>query len=179
MNKNFNYRIFYGHHGHRQKEVFDEQTLCHWIDLPLCTQSYAKKNIKDYSFSNEAHFLIDKNYAPWADWFEYTGYPSVEIHKQSTLFNETTLCLSAAQSNSGITIGDSLLALPLIQSGELIMPFPHGIKSAETYSLFKEKNGTQSPAEKLFERWLFDEIETYQSKVTQLLADKGINVIER
>lgn len=179
MEKNFNYRIFYGTHGSAQKPSLEELHLCHWIDLPLCTKEYAEQNIKNSQFAKDTLFLLDKNYNPWPDWFEATDCPSINIEKNSTLFNETTLCLSAASTGSGITIGDSLLALPYIQLGSLIMPFPYGLKSKETYSLFKDQNGTVSKAEKQFENWLFREMNNYQNAIESILIEKNIHIIER
>jgi len=179
MEEDFNYRIFYGLHGSHQQDTLEEKRLCHWIDLPLCAPSYAKQHIANETFTDKTNFLLDKNYNPWKDWFELTGFKDPGRIESGTVFNETTLCLSAAIAGSGITIGDSLLALSLIQAGDLVMPFQYGIKSEETYSLFRTQKATLSPAEKTFEDWLFLTIKNYQMKVDQYLLENGITVINR
>jgi DNA-binding transcriptional LysR family regulator len=179
MEADFNYRIFYGLHGNHRQGSLEEIKLCHWIDLPLCAPSYAKEHITNQKFADKTNFLLDKNYNPWKDWFELTGYKDPGNVESGTVFNETTLCLSAAIAGSGITIGDSFLALSLIQAGDLIMPFKYGIKSEETYSIFRTRKVKLSSAEKIFEDWLFLTIKNYQKKVDQYLIENGITIISR
>ncbi|MFT6371957.1 MAG: LysR family glycine cleavage system transcriptional activator [Gammaproteobacteria bacterium] len=179
MEADFNYRIFYGLHGNHRQGSLEEIKLCHWIDLPLCAPSYAKEHITNQKFADKTNFLLDKNYNPWKDWFELTGYKDPGNVESGTVFNETTLCLSAAIAGSGITIGDSFLALSLIQAGDLIMPFKYGIKSEETYSIFRTRKVKLSSAEKIFEDWLFSTIKNYQKKVDQYLIENGITIISR
>jgi DNA-binding transcriptional LysR family regulator len=179
MEDDFNYRIFYGMQGSHKQESLEEKKLCHWIDLPLCAPNYAKAHITNQQFSDKTNFLLDKNYNPWKDWFEFTGYTDPGSTDSGIVFNETTLCLSAAVAGSGITIGDSLLGLSLIQSGYLVMPFQYGIKSAETYSIFRVQKTQLTLAEKLFEDWLFLTIEKYQMAVDHYLYQNGITIINR
>lgn len=59
-----------------------------WIDIPLCGPTYAEQNAA--AFQNDAgpekeaqkeglHFLLDKNYNPWQQWFEKTGVRPLDI----------------------------------------------------------------------------------------------------
>ena len=77
-----------------------------------------------------------------------------------------------------MAIGDSFLTLPLIQLGELVVPFKVGLISAQTYSLFTAAR----PAAKAaihFERWLRNAVAEYQSTVFQELRRHGIDIIDR
>ncbi|MFD2206492.1 LysR family transcriptional regulator [Kiloniella antarctica] len=179
MQEDFDFRIFYGPQGTYQNDSLQEKKLCHWIDLPLCSPEYARTHITSQGFSENTHFLLDKNYNPWDDWFKYTEYENPGITDFGTVFNETTLCLSAAIAGGGITIGDSFLALSAIQAADLVMPYRYGLKSVETYSIYHQKDVKHSTEEDIFENWLFSTISIYQNKVDQYLLKNGITIIDR
>nr|WP_083884556.1 LysR family transcriptional regulator [Pseudomonas sp. UW4] len=179
LDEDFDFRIFYGMHGARAGAGLEETELCRWIDVLVCTRGFAETYLGEGRKPCEAPYLIDANYDVWDEWCTLTGLVPGGPRRQQTVFNETTLCLSVAASGGGLTIGDSFLALPAIQTGELIVPYPLGLVSAQSYSLFKPKARPNSPASQKFETWLRDAIDTYQVTVRQALAEKGIRVVER
>lgn len=178
MDENFSFRIFYGPEGRFSSDGIEENFLCDWIDIPLCTAEYAAEHIPGGRFSPTAHFLNDKNYAPWDAWFRRSGIEKPAGSVEQTQFNETTLCLSATLAGSGITIGDSLLCLYAIEDGRLIAPFRLGIRSVERYSICHRRNDTLTRAETVFRNWLRDAIGLYQGRVEQVVSRLGIEVAD-
>lgn len=179
LDEDFDLRIFYGHLGQHQNGGLTERTLCAWIDMPVCAPSFAKRYLQPGQLVAAAPQLIDSNYDVWDEWCQHTGFDPGGPRQQKTLFNETTLGISVAVSGGGLAIGDSLLALPLIRMGELIVPFGIGLVSAQTYSLFSSPGAQRSKAARRFEAWLHAAVSTYQFTVQDQLALRGIRVVER
>jgi DNA-binding transcriptional LysR family regulator len=172
--ENFSFRIFFGPEGRYETENFIEDFLCDWIDIPVCTPEYAATYITEHGRYHNAHFLLDKNYNPWSEWFEKVGLENPGEQATYTSFNETTLCLSAALAGSGITIGDSFLCLAAIDNGSLVAPLKIGLRSAERYSICYPKGRNLSKPERDFRKWLTRTIWEYEQNITQILS--GINI---
>jgi LysR family glycine cleavage system transcriptional activator/LysR family transcriptional regulator of beta-lactamase len=178
LDEDFDLRIFYGAGGDPDTGLVETE-LCRWIDLPVCTAEFAKRYLANGRKPNAANYLIDANYDVWDEWCALTGTDAGGPRKHTTIFNETTLCLSVATSGGGLTIGDSFLNLSAITSGDLIVPYPAGLVSAQSYSLFWPFSRQESAAVRKFTAWLQDSVENYQSSVLRALADRGIRVVER
>ena len=177
LEEDFDFRIFYGMQGTHAKGPLAETELCRWIDMPVCTQAFADRFLKVGHSGDIAH-LVDANYNVLQEWMQFAGIDFGNRRLRSTLFNESTLPISVAASGGGLAIGDSFLTLPLIQLGELVVPFKVGLISAQTYSLFTAAR----PAAKAaihFERWLRNAVAVYQSTVFQELRRHGIDIIDR
>jgi len=127
----------------------------------------------------DAQLLVDANYDVWADWFRLTGRPNPAVATQVTNFNETSLCLSAAMSSGGITIGDTFLAFPAIRAGVLVAPFRFGLQSEQSYAIFSRNAGTPTPAETAFRNWLFGTVRSHQKAVEAYLVENRIAMIQR
>ena len=179
LDDHFDFRIFYGMEGGKAAAGLEEAELCRWIDMLVCTQNFAESYLQEGHKPADAPYLIDANYDVWEEWCALTGIDPGGPRRQQTVFNETTLCLSVAASGGGLTIGDSFLALPAIRSGELIVLYKVGLVSAQSYALFKPQGRAAGPASRKFETWLRGAIDTYQKNVLQVLAEKGIVVVER
>lgn len=179
LGEDFDIRIFYGFPGQFSDSGLAETELCRWVDMPVCTRAFAQRYLVDQQKWDEAPYLIDANYDVWDEWCEFTGHDAGGERRHTTIFNETTLCLSVAASGGGVTIGDSILTLPAIISGDLIVPFPSGLLSAQSYSLYTADVRRLSPAAKKFESWLKDAVESYQATVMRVLGDRNIRVFSR
>ena len=175
--EDFSFRIFYGPAHCYETENLIEDFLCDWVDIPVCTPEYEATHITELGRYHNPHFLIDKNYNPWSEWFEKTGVEDPGAQATYTSFNETTLCLSAALAGSGITIGDSFLCLSAINSGRLVAPFKIGLRSSERYSICYPTGRTLSKSERDFQKWLTQTIKEYDQNVGQFLRGIGIKVI--
>jgi LysR family glycine cleavage system transcriptional activator len=179
LDEDYDLRIFYGTLGEHANTGLVEKELCRWIDLPVCTQAFAERFLASDRRPREVHHLIDANYDVWDEWTTLTGTPSGGPRKHTTIFNETTLCLSVARSGGGLTIGDSFLCLPAIISGELVVPYPVGLVSAQCYVLLRPASRQAATAVCKFEAWLEDSVASYQSSVLHELGCRGIRVVER
>tara|TARA_R110002020_G_scaffold48286_1_gene137610 strand:+ start:8819 stop:9760 length:942 start_codon:yes stop_codon:yes gene_type:complete len=178
MDEDFSFRIFYGPAGAFASEVLEEEELCEWIDLPLCTQEYSAAHVSDGTLAPTTHFLIDSNYNPWETWFRRAKIPDPGQGTRRTSYNETSLCLSAALAGSGVTIGDSFMCLGAIAEGRLVAPFKLGLRSRERYWICRLKKRELTDAERLFQAWLAQEVVTYQRRVNQVFTDLNIEVLD-
>ena len=179
LDEDFDFRIFYGMAGDQSATRLIETELCRWIDLPVCTKGFAQRYLSKGLKASDAPCLIDANYDIWDEWCGLTGFNAGGARKDTTIFNETTLCLSVATSGGGLTIGDSFLALPAIIAGDLIVPFSTGLLSAQCYSLYTSPGRKPSPAARMFSAWLKDAVESYQASVLRELGDRNIKVVTR
>ncbi|RUW74463.1 MULTISPECIES: LysR family transcriptional regulator [unclassified Mesorhizobium] len=179
LDEDFDFRIFYGMKGATSCDGFEETQLCHWIDMLVCTETFAGSYIGKGRKLCEAPCLVDANYDVWDEWCALTGIDPGGPRGQQTVFNETTLCLSVAASGGGLTVGDSFLSLPAIRTGELIVPHQVGLVSAQHYALLKPQGRSTGLAGRKFEAWLRGAIEAYQVTVLQVLSEKAIQVRER
>lgn len=179
QDEDFDFRIFYANEGALASKAFHESVLCRWIDMLVCTPDFAANHLGPEKPLCEAPYLADANYDMFEEWCSLTGINAGGTRQHITVFNETTLCLSVAASGGGLTIGDSFLALPPIQSGSFVVPYKVGLVSAQCYLLFKRRNRPPTVAHRKFETWLRGAIRDYQSSLLQVLADKGIRIIER
>jgi LysR family glycine cleavage system transcriptional activator/LysR family transcriptional regulator of beta-lactamase len=175
--EDFSFRIFYGPVGRFLSDDLTEEELCDWIDIPLCTTDYAAEHLPEGTLSKTARFLIDRNYDPREDWFAYSGVPDPGSDVHVSKFNDTSMCLSAALSGSGITIADSFIALESMESGHLVAPFKLGLRSTERYSICRQAQRAPSKVEARFQKWLLREIEQYQVGVESILLKQGVKVV--
>jgi DNA-binding transcriptional LysR family regulator len=93
-----------------------------------------------------------------------------------TVFNETSLCLSAAMAGAGIAIGDSFLAFEPLKKGTLVPPFPQGVRSHEAYMLYRRANVGRSTAQETFESWIIEALDDYTKEVEQLLSCMDVRI---
>ncbi|MBE2278242.1 MAG: LysR family transcriptional regulator [Rhodobacteraceae bacterium] len=177
MDRNFSFRIFYGQVGSFASQELTEETLCDWIDLPLCTPDYAAAHLADGQLLPTARFLIDRNYDPRRDWFAHSGVPDPGDRVQVSQFNDTSMCLSAALSGSGITIGDSFMALDALQNGRLVAPFALGLRSTLRYAICFPAQRALTKNEERFKTWIKSEIAGYQLRVESILLERGVTVV--
>lgn len=175
--EHFSFRIFYGPTGCFASEDLSEEILCDWIDIPLCTPDYAEDHLSDGMLDKTARFLVDRNYDPRKDWFAHSGVTDPGPDVQVSKFNDSSMCLSAALSGSGITIGDSFMALDALRSGRLVAPFKLGLRSIEHYSICRAARHASSKVEARFHKWLLREINRYQTSVESILLEQGVTVV--
>lgn len=179
LDEDFNFRIHYGYFGATVSSDLREEVLCRWYDVPVCTPDYARHHVGPAGNLVDAQLLIDANYDVWDNWFLRTALANPGTARHITRFNETSLCLSAAMSGGGITIGDSFLAFPAIRAGHLVMPFHVGLESEQCYSIYLRKGIRATAAEGAFLSWISQVVRTHQDSVDTYLADSGIGLVRR
>ena len=179
LDEDFSFRIFYGYFGNHACGGLNEEVLCRWYDLPVCTSDYSAAHVSATGDLVDAQLLVDANYDVWDDWFSFAGHPHSDAKIRTANFSETSLCLSAAMSGGGMTIGDTFLALLAIRAGRLVAPFRFGLESAQNYSIFFQKFRHPTPAETAFRRWLFDRVALHQEEVESYFQAHEISMIRR
>lgn len=178
MDEDYNYRIFYNDPADTDTEMLQGRELCRWIDLPLCAPDYLQspERSPEVVLVN-AHLLHDRTWKPWSDWLGAVGIEDKVDIENGTVFNETSLCLSAAMARTGIAIGDSFLAFEHIRDGTLVPPFPLGLRSQDAYMLYRRRNIEQSQSERAFESWIVTALSDYMNKVERLLARLDVEIM--
>ncbi|TJW00092.1 MAG: LysR family transcriptional regulator [Mesorhizobium sp.] len=178
LDEDFDFRIFCRTKGDKVYAGFEETHLCHWIDMLVCTESFATSYLYNGHKACDAPYLVNERYDIWEEYCARAGIDSGGLRRHQTRFDETTLCLSVAASGGGMTIGDSFLALPAIRTGELIVPYKIGLVCEDYYGMFKPLGRSATPASRKFEAWLHGAVKDHEAMVFQVLAEKGIRVIE-
>lgn len=177
MDEDFNFRIFYADPSVADTDTpLERRELCRWIDLPLCAPDYIDTNLAPETVLSRAHLLHDRNAQPWSDWLRAAGVEYDVDPNNGTVFNETSLGLSAAIAHAGIVIGDSFLALQHIRDGMLVPPFPLGLRSRDAYMLCRRLGREHSPAERAFEDWIQQALSSYMAEVEGLLAWMNVRI---
>ncbi|MGN8020398.1 LysR family transcriptional regulator [Phyllobacterium sp. 22229] len=175
QDEDFDFRIFYCEPDRNENNRFISYELCRWIDIPVCTPGFARQYLLIGHDICDVPHLIDANYDIWDEWCARAAI-STGMRRRTTVFNETALCLSVAASGGGLTIGDSILTLPEIMSGELITPILIGVVSIQAYMVFKSERRARRSA-RIFENWLKKGVEDYQSSAQNTLQQKGITIV--
>lgn len=178
MDEDFSFRIFYGAPGSFASSDLIERDLCGWIDLPLCTPDYATEHIADGALKKSVRLLIDRNYNPWKNWLAHSGVPDPGPAIETSVFNDTSMCLSAALSGSGLTIGDSFMALAAIRNGDLIAPFKIGLRSDQRYVICRMDRQATTKVESRFLDWITREIEHHEKRVEDIMFNLGVDRID-
>jgi LysR family glycine cleavage system transcriptional activator/LysR family transcriptional regulator of beta-lactamase len=178
----FDFDIFYTdiRKGVMQADGHPSRELCRWFDLPLCAPNYAEKlGPQAAEGLGNAHLLHDRDHNFWIDWLHATGMEDQVDPMRGTVFNGTSLCLSAAKAGAGIAIGDTLIAAADIRDGTLVMPYPHALRSAKAYVLYRRSCQRQSPQQRAFEDWIAGELDEHARHTEGWLRDIGATIEDR
>jgi DNA-binding transcriptional LysR family regulator len=179
MDEDYNYRIVYANPDEPggNLQMLEGRELCRWVDFPLCAPDYLQAPAESpATVLAEAHLLHDRTARPWRDWLEGADIREEVGLEHGTVFNETSLCLSAAMAHAGIAIGDTFLAFPHLREGTLVPPFPLGLRSSEAYMLYRRPGVERSPAERAFEEWLVGAVGTYTDELERFLSRMAVRI---
>lgn len=178
----FDFDIFYTdlQSGVAQIDGRAPRELCRWFDLPLCAPRYADKlGPRPAEGLRDAHLLHDRNHGFWIDWLHSADLDDRVDALQGTVFNGTSLCLSAAKAGTGIAIGDTLIAAADIRDGTLVIPYPHALRSAKAYVLYRHSGKRQTPQQRSFEDWITNELQEHTRHTEDWLRDIGATIGQR
>lgn len=177
LDEDYDFRIFYGDPTECETEILKGRELCRWIDLPLCAPGYLQSlaDEPETRLAN-AHLLHDRSTQLWSEWSSAAELATDVDIEAGTVFNETSLCLSAAMAGAGIAIGDSFLAFEPLKKGTLVPPFSRGVRSREAYMLYRRANVRSSAAQEAFEDWIVAALDEYTDEVERLLSCMDVRI---
>lgn len=178
----FDFRIFYVDGAETGTAIGGHvpRMLCRWMDLPLCAPHYADTIPKEAAAGlQRAHLLHDRDHGFWIDWLRSAGLEDRVDAMRGTVFNGTSLCLSAAKAGAGIAIGDTLIAAADIREGSLVVPYPHALRSAKAYVLYRRAGERQTPQQRAFEDWIVGELQELERGTERWLLDRGTRIGNR
>jgi DNA-binding transcriptional LysR family regulator len=179
LEDSFQFRIFYldKQLENLSEDRFGKTDLCSWINIPLCAPGYLRDKAGSINeILKSSDLLHDRDRQFWTDWITHAGYDKSLADVGGTVFDSTSLCLSAAVSGAGIAIGDTLTAFRFIREGKLVCPFPFGVTSRSKYILLTDKRSRPSAADALFEAWLKHRTGQFMTDQTALLKTLEIQV---
>lgn len=177
LDEDFDIRIFYFDPDLPipEAERFDIVELCSWANLPLCAPDYMDKiDSGDNDPLKNASLLHDRDRRFWTEWLCEAGMDTSSADAGGTVFDSTSLCLSAAVSSAGIAIGDTLTAFDLLRSGRLVVPFQYAIRSQEKYLLMVDKVRTGRSGNRAFQEWIGQRMEQHLVAQVNLLSELSI-----
>ncbi|MBB5216183.1 transcriptional regulator GcvA [Parapusillimonas granuli] len=95
----------------------------------------------------------------WSQWLASQGYTDLDgMHHRN--YESSVLVYQAAMRGQGVGIAQKALAVPLIESGDLVYAFPHELDMhAYTYYFVMPGNRPIRPELKVFHDWLMNRAE--------------------
>jgi LysR family transcriptional regulator, glycine cleavage system transcriptional activator len=93
----------------------------------------------------------------WNDWLGPEGLEGLKL-RPGPEYSDSSLCLDAAISGTGVFLAFETLAADALLQGSLIAPFAGRHQTANSYWLVTAQDQRQSPAMRAFSTWLKAEI---------------------
>ncbi|WP_070971795.1 LysR substrate-binding domain-containing protein [Vibrio sonorensis] len=127
--------------------------------IPVCSPDYAEKFslFEDgYAALKQVNFLHSLESNAWQRWIKYMDL-DVDLFKQFYCVGIRGLDVTAAKHSLGLALGRSYLVEPLLESGELVSPFP-SMPSSKLHSIVVPL-GTEKRAKiQIFTNWLLGQM---------------------
>ncbi|WP_102545550.1 LysR substrate-binding domain-containing protein, partial [Vibrio splendidus] len=126
---------------------------------PVCSVDYAAK----YDLHNGLSALSDVNFihrgdtSAWQYWLDEMNV-GIDCEKRCDFYSDNRLAMEAAELSLGVFLARYEFALPLIQAGRLVAPFPH-FESGKGYDLVCPKGMETRAKFQAFSRWVHSELD--------------------
>ncbi len=126
--------------------------------FPVCAPSVAERLKSPEDLAKVPVILSRDNDMDWRRWLHAADAEHVKLLIGPRL-SDADLSLGAAVSGLGVALAWQTVAVDAIRAGQLVVPFPVGIRSGNAYWFLKSEIGHGSRAVDTFEKWLFRNIE--------------------
>lgn len=150
--------IYYGQGGYPGLEVFP---LGEELITPVCSPAYAEqKQLQQQPQNIQQSWLLHDSHAwphagRFAEWERWSNETGISINLiQSYCFDQSALCLQAAQQGAGLAMGRMLLIQPALEQGTLIAPLANLQSQCGRYDLVCHPNRRGHPAIQATISWL-------------------------
>ncbi len=130
--------------------------------VPICSPSIITK---DKPLSKPEHIRfhplihVSKRLSEWSQWLALAGVKFQE-RRQGLQLSNSMLTNAAAAENLGISLGDTTLLGPEIESGKLIIPFDLPLNIHRSFYLVYQKDRPLSHSMAVFKQWVMKEMDT-------------------
>lgn len=157
---NIDVRISYGSHLYAD---FRTQAIYRDTVQPMCTPQFLERHpIDDKSPNSLADdLLIHVNWPPsfaahptWADWFSSVGSDHIPIPGRGHRVDMSALAADLALANAGFILGQKLLTIEEILSGQLVAPFQQSIPLGHSYCMVCSNMKYKKPKVRHFIDWI-------------------------
>ncbi|NOI88731.1 LysR substrate-binding domain-containing protein [Vibrio sp. 99K-1] len=125
---------------------------------PVCSVDYAAQNGLDDGINalSDVNFIHRGDTSAWRYWLDEMNV-DIDCEKRCDFYSDNRLAMEAAELSLGVFIARLEFALPLIQSGKLVAPFPY-IESEKGYDLVCPKGMETRAKFQAFSHWVHSEI---------------------
>ena len=93
----------------------------------------------------------------WESWLASQGL-SMPAHKRVHLGSTYVVSVHAALNGAGLAMAHDTIALDLLASGALARPYAHRAAMSQAYFLIAPPGHGETPASRVFQQWILDEI---------------------
>ncbi len=150
--------IYYGQGDYPGLEVYP---LGEELITPVCSPDYAEaKQLQQQPENLQQCYLLHDSHAwphagRFAEWESWSNETATPINlRQSYCFDQSVLCLQAAQQGAGVAMGRALLIQPALAQGTLVAPFAEQACLSGRYDLVCHPNRRGHPAIQATINWL-------------------------
>ncbi|EGQ9177655.1 LysR substrate-binding domain-containing protein [Vibrio alginolyticus] len=126
---------------------------------PVCSVDYAAEHGLHNGLSalSDVNFIHRGDTSAWQYWLDEMNV-GIDCEKRCDFYSDNRLAMEAAELSLGIFLARYEFALPLIQAGRLVAPFPH-IESGKGYDLVCPKGMETRAKFQAFSRWVHSELD--------------------
>lgn len=147
--------IFYstGHYpNHYSERLFSGKRT------PVCSVAYAKKHnlYSGLDSLSSTNFIHRGDTSAWKYWLDEMNV-NIDCNKRCDFYSDNRLAMEAAELSLGVFLARLEFALPLINKGKLVAPFP-SLESGKGYDLVCPKGMETRAKFQAFSRWVHTEI---------------------
>lgn len=142
--------IYYGQGDYPGLEVYP---LGKELITPVCSPAYAEEQqlLQQPQKIQQCRLLHDSHAWPhsgrYAEWERWSGETGLQINLEASYcFDQSALCLHAAQQGAGLAMGRMLLIQPALAQGTLIAPFIEQQCQSGSYDLVCHPSRRGHPA---------------------------------
>ncbi|CAK3146946.1 MULTISPECIES: LysR substrate-binding domain-containing protein [Vibrio] len=126
---------------------------------PVCSADYAEEHGLNRGINtlSDVNFIHRGDTSAWQYWLDEMSV-GIDCEKRCDFYSDNRLAMEAAELSLGVFLARLEFALPLIQAGKLVAPFPH-IESGKGYDLVCPKGMKTRAKFQAFSRWVHSEID--------------------
>lgn len=127
---------------------------------PVCSVDYAAEHGLHNGLSalSDVNFIHRGDTSAWQYWLDEMNV-GIDCEKRCDFYSDNRLAMEAAELSLGVFLARYEFALPLIQAGRLVAPFPH-IESGKGYDLVCPKGMETRAKFQAFSCWVHSELDS-------------------
>ncbi|NMM28792.1 MAG: transcriptional regulator GcvA [Glaciimonas sp.] len=126
--------------------------------VPVCSRALSKQASRVSDLARMTLLQHTTRPQAWRDWFDHVGVdcPNALFGPR---FEQLSMVIQAAVAGLGIALMPKFLVETEIRLGQLLVPFPIAVKSAQSYYLTYPEKNAGKPAVIKFRDWILGELQ--------------------